>query len=129
MTPTTIDALVPFMRQKTVMLTTHRRDGRTVGTPVSIAVDGARAYLRTYEKAGKVKRLRNDPAVTIAPCTTRGRVTGPAIEARALLLDGDEAAVAARALARKYPLLQGLVVPVSHRLSRQRTLHYAVTPV
>jgi len=85
--------------------------------------------VRTYEKAGKVKRLRNDPAVTIAPCTTRGRVAGPAIEASAVLLDGDEAAVAARALARKYPVLQGLVVPVSHRLSRQRTLHYGVTPV
>jgi PPOX class probable F420-dependent enzyme len=63
---------------------------------VSIAVDGLRTSVRTCDAAEKVRRLRNDPAVTIAPCTTRGRVTGPAIAAHAMLLDGAEASTAAR---------------------------------
>lgn len=120
--------LAPFLRQKTVLLTSRRRDGRPVGTPVSIALDGARAYVRTYERAMKVRRLRRDPAVTVAPSTMRGRVTGPPIAATAVLLEGEEARDAAAALARRYPVLQGVAVPLIHRLSRQCTLHYALVP-
>jgi hypothetical protein len=54
----------------------------------------------------------------------KGTATGPALEARATLLDGEDAHVAARALARRHRVLQGLVVPVMHRLSRYRTMHY-----
>ncbi len=114
-------------RQKTVLLTTYRRDGSPVPTPVSIAVDGERAFVRTYEKAGKVRRLRRNPVVEVAPCTTRGRRTGAAIGAVARRLSGDEAKVAARALARKNPVLQGVLVPLGHRLMRfrtGRTVHY-----
>ena len=111
------------------MLTTYRRDGRPVGTPVSIAVAGDRAYFRTYDAAGKVKRLRRHPEVAIAPATVRGTPTGPAIRAAARLLDGAEATEARAALARKHPLLHGVLVPLYHRLARYRTLHYAVTPL
>src|SRR6187402_3319136 len=89
----------PFARQRTVLLTTFRRDGTPVGTPVSIAVEGDRAFFRTYDRAWKAKRLRRNPDVTIAPSTVRGKPTGPAIHARARLLNGDEAQHAARALA------------------------------
>lgn len=43
--------LAPFVRQKTVLLTTYRRDGTPVGTPVHIAVDGDRAFFRTWDRA------------------------------------------------------------------------------
>ena len=43
--------------QQTVLLTTFRRDGTPVGTPVSVAVEGNRAYFRTWESAGKLKRI------------------------------------------------------------------------
>jgi hypothetical protein len=46
------------------------------------------------------------------------------VEARATLLDGDEARVAARALARRHRVLHTVVVPLMHRLSRYRTMHY-----
>ena len=117
-----------FVRQKTVLLTTYRRDGRPVGTAVSIVVEGDRAFFRTFEEAGKVKRLRHDPNVEIAPATVRGRPTGPAVPARATLLtDEDEAAHAARALAHKYPFLHGFLVPFLHRRKHWRTLHYVLT--
>jgi PPOX class probable F420-dependent enzyme len=55
--------LEPFVRQKTVLLTTYRRDGTPVGTPVNIAVDGDRAFVRTFDTAWKLKRIRNNPVV------------------------------------------------------------------
>jgi len=113
-------ALEPFVRQKTALLTTYRRDGTPVGTPLSVAVDGDRAFIRSYENAGKTKRLRNNPAVEIAPSTAGGKPTGPALRARARRLSGAESRCAASLLERKQPLLQGVLVPFSHRAFRSR---------
>src|SRR5438477_8753926 len=85
-----------FARQPTVLLTTYRRDGTPVGTPVSIAVEGDHAFIRTYDRAWKAKRLRNNPDVEVAPSTALGKQTGGAVRARARLLDGEEAQHAAR---------------------------------
>jgi uncharacterized protein len=117
-----------FVREKTILLTTYRRDGTPVTTPVSIAFDGNRAYFRTWETAWKAKRLRHDPNVQIAPSTLRGRQTGPALVASARLLSGDEEARARRALASRHPFLHGFLVPLAHRLRRHRTVHYELSP-
>ena len=66
-----------FVKRRTALLSTYKRDGTTVATPVTIAVDGDRAYVRTWDSAWKAKRMRNNPAVLVAPSTVRGRVTGP----------------------------------------------------
>ena len=118
----------PFVKRRTALLSTYKRDGTPVATPVTIAVDGDRAYVRTWDSAWKAKRMRNNPAVLVAPSTVRGRATGPTIGAHARLLDGEEAKHAARAIARRQRLLQGVLVPVAHRLMRYRTLHYELTP-
>ena len=67
----TLDALAgePF-----VSLTTFRRDGTPVPTPVWIARDGDALVVYTLEDSGKVKRLRRDPRVELRPCDRRGRV-------------------------------------------------------
>jgi PPOX class probable F420-dependent enzyme len=119
--------LMRFTKQKTVLLTTSKRDGTGVGTPVSLAVEGDHAYFRTYDAAWKVKRLKNNPAVTVAPSTLRGRPTGAAVAGRARLLDGVEAQHAARLLAGKYRFLHGILVPLAHRMRGYRTLHYELT--
>ncbi|HWC77255.1 MAG TPA: PPOX class F420-dependent oxidoreductase [Blastocatellia bacterium] len=121
--------LAVFTEQKTVLLTSYRRDGRPVGTPVHIAVEEKRAFFRTYDSAWKVKRIRNNPVVELAPSTASGKPTGEAIRARARLLSGDESAHAGKALARKYPLIHGFIVPLVHRLRRNKTLHFELTPV
>jgi uncharacterized protein len=119
--------LQPFVRQRTILLQTRKRDGSWVPTPVNIAVGGDRAYIRTYAKAGKSKRLRNFPEVRFSPSTIRGRPTGAMVHARARLLAGDEARTAARTLSRKYRVLHGLVIPQAHRLMRTSTLHYELS--
>jgi uncharacterized protein len=113
-----------FTHQWAVLLTTFRRDGTPVGTPVSLAVEGERGFVRSPGTGWKVKRLRRNPQVEIAPCTPRGRPTGPAVPALARRLQGDEAKGAARALRRKHPFLQGILVPLTHRLLRCGTAYY-----
>lgn len=122
-------AFEPFAHQKYVLLTTYRRDGTPVGTPVHIAVDGDRAFVRTWDTAWKVKRIRNNPEVEVAPSTMRGKPTGPAIQARARILEGDESAYAGRAIARKHRILHGFLVPLVHRLRGNETVHIELKPI
>jgi PPOX class probable F420-dependent enzyme len=130
--PATTPALAALVRQKTVLVTSYRRDGRPVGTPVSLAVDGDHAYLRSFERAGKTRRTRSNPRVDVAPSTARGRPTGPALQATARRLEGAESRRAARLLAGKHPWLHGVVVPLTHRLGRAktgRTVHFELIPL
>ncbi len=113
-----------FTDQWAVLLTTFRRDGTPVGTPVSLAIDGDRAFIRSPGSGGKVKRIRRDPRVQVAPCTARGRQTGPSVPALARPVQGADAKRAARALRRKHPFLQGILVPLAHRLLRCGTAYY-----
>lgn len=126
---TSAQLLEPFIKQQTVLLTTYRRNGTAVGTPVHIAVEGERAFFRSWHTAGKTKRIRHTPAIEIAPSTASGKPTGPAIQARARLLSGEESAQAARAIARKYPIIHGYLIPLLHRLRGLQTVQFEVTPV
>lgn len=129
--PATTPPLAAFVEQKTVVLHTYRRSGTAVPTAVSIAVDGDRAVVRSFEKAGKTRRLRHDPTVQVAPSNSRGVPIGPRIRAQARRLDGADARDAARLLRSKYPLLHGVLVPLAHRAGRAktgRTVHFELNP-
>jgi PPOX class probable F420-dependent enzyme len=121
--------LEPFVEQWAVLLTTYKRDGTPVGTPVNIAVDGDRAFVRTFDTAWKLKRIRNYPEVEVAPSMWRGSPTGSAIRARARVLEGEESAYAGRLLARKHPILHRFLVPLVHRLRGNRTIHIELRPL
>jgi uncharacterized protein len=131
MTIPAIPGLAPFERQGTILLTSFKRDGTGVGTPINIAVDGDHAYIRTYGSAWKAKRMRNFPEVEICASTLRGKPTGPTLRARVRLLDPEtrEYRRAERSLTRKYPLIHGLLVPLAHRLKKEKTLHYELRPI
>jgi PPOX class probable F420-dependent enzyme len=63
-----------------VSLTTFRRTGVPVSTPVWAAPDRGTLVVWTRADSGKVKRLRHMARVTVAPCDVRGRTHGPAVE-------------------------------------------------
>ena len=117
-------ARVALRSAKTIVLSSYKRDGTMVPTPVSLAFEGERLFFRSYNRAWKTKRIRNNPRVELVPSTLRGKPTGEPVSGRAVLLEGEEARVAARALARRHRVLQGLLVPVAHRLARYQTMHY-----
>jgi uncharacterized protein len=126
---TVAPVLEPFVAQKTALLTTYRGDGTPVGTPVTVAVEESRAYVRTFDRAGKMKRIRRNPEVEIAPSSIMGRPSGPAIRARVRFLKGTEAEHASRLISRRQRVLQGVLVPLYHRLRGYRTIHMELTPI
>ncbi|SDU71519.1 PPOX class F420-dependent oxidoreductase [Jiangella alkaliphila] len=73
-----------------VLLTTFRRDGTAVATPLAHVVEDGVVYVSTMADSGKVKRLRRDATVTIANCTLRGKPTGPTYHGVATVLSGEE---------------------------------------
>ena len=87
----TPDPWAPVRGQRAVMLTTYRRDGRSVATPVGYGIDGATLYFMTDPGTGKVKRLRHTATVTLAASTLRGAVKGPAVTGVATEITGAEA--------------------------------------
>ena len=123
-----MNALDPFVRQWAALLTTFRRDGTPVGTPVSLVVEDDHAYFRTWSTSGKMKRIRNNPEVEVAPSTALGRATGPAIRGRVRVLKDAEAEHAARLLSRKHPVMHRFLVPMAHRLRGYETVHLELIP-
>jgi uncharacterized protein len=91
--------------EKYLLLTTYRRNGTPVATPVwAVPLDGGRIGFWTSSGSGKAKRLAHTPAVTIQPCDARGKVkpgTSPT-EASAALVQGDELEVIAAKVRAKY---------------------------
>ena len=91
--------------EKYVLLTTFRRDGRAVPTPLWVVPDGPGLAFWTPAHTGKVKRIRNSGRVTVAACDVRGNVRGAAIEAQARLGDAADLRRITEGLKRKYGLL------------------------
>jgi PPOX class probable F420-dependent enzyme len=110
-----------------MLLRTRKRDGSWVETPVNVAVEGDRAYFGTPVSSGKVKRIRNFEQVEVAPCTPRGKVTGPAFKACARLLQGEEAEAALGRLRRRYPFVYRVPVPLEHLVKRTHGVVYEVS--
>ena len=113
------EALARLDREAYLNLATFRRSGVAVETPVWFAAHAGRLYVFTEARAGKLKRLRANPAIRIAPCGVRGRLKGAWLPGRARRVD-DAATVAAayRALRRKYGIQMWLVDALSRLAGR-----------
>ena len=61
--------------RKYISLTTFRKTGQAVPTPVWFGEDDGKLYVMSRSDSGKSKRVRNNPQVRVAPCTMRGKVT------------------------------------------------------
>ena len=93
---------------KRALLVTYRRNGTPVPTPVWAAAGDGRLYVRTERSSGKLKRLRNDARLLVAPCTVRGKPLGAPLEASARVLAPEQEALAERVLAQRYGLGRAL---------------------
>ena len=107
MTVTEVDRL---STGKYLLLTTFRKDGTAVPTPVWVARDNDQLVVWTAANAGKVKRIRRDGRVELAPCDVKGTPTGPAVPGLARLLDESGTASAKHLIVKKFPLTGRLVV-------------------
>ncbi len=96
------DAFAPLRTSRFIMFTSFKRNGQSVGTPVANTIVNGKIYFITWSTSWKIKRIANNPHVTLASCTQRGKVTGPSIEGTARTLDGEEAKQAYAALGRSF---------------------------
>ncbi|MCC7078354.1 MAG: PPOX class F420-dependent oxidoreductase [Acidimicrobiia bacterium] len=102
---------------KYVSLTTYKRDGTPVASPVWITGDGGHLAVVTESDAWKVKRLRHDPRVLLAVSDPRGRVKDSAerYEGTAEVVSGPDADRLGNLITKKYGLL-GRIMPVFYVL-------------
>jgi uncharacterized protein len=95
--------------EKYLSLTTFRRDGTGVATPVWFVADEGRLLVWSIASSYKVKRLRRDGRVRVAACDFRGTVHGPTWDGSARILPASTAARVQRLLRQKYPLARRLL--------------------
>lgn len=100
--------LAQLAEERYLSLETYRRTGQAVATPVWFAVDRDVIYVYSLATAGKVKRIRNNPRVRIAPCDVRGTLKGAWVDATAHIVDEREAAQAHDLLVAKYGWMKRL---------------------
>ncbi len=107
---TSATPLTSLENQKYISLTTFRRTGAAVATPVWFVQLQHTLYIYTDATAGKVKRIRHNPQVQLASCTMLAKVKGPLITGVArIVTDPQEQVRAEAALNAKYWLARRLL--------------------
>jgi PPOX class probable F420-dependent enzyme len=97
---------------KYLSLTTYRRDGTPVSTPVWFVEEEGRLFVTTAADSYKARRLRRNPAAMVAPCTARGLPKGEAIPVQVEFLPPDAHARVDQLMAEKYRLDRILILPI-----------------
>lgn len=88
--------------QKYISLTTFKKDGTAVRTPVWFAEQDDKLYVITRNDSWKYKRIRNNPQVEVTPCNIRGQLRGPEFPGRAQILPQEDWKAAHKLIKRKY---------------------------
>ncbi|HEV2195670.1 MAG TPA: PPOX class F420-dependent oxidoreductase [Candidatus Acidoferrum sp.] len=125
-----------FAGQKYLNLESFKKSGQGVKTPVWFAADpsakldsgNAKLYVYTIGVSGKVKRIRNNSSVKIAPCNMRGDIQGDWVPARAEIVSGSEAEHGMQLLNKKYLPWKQLLDFFAMFRKRERTV-FVIRPV
>ena len=105
---------------KYLALTTYRRDGSPVSTPMWFVAENGRLIVETDADSYKVERIRRNPHVRVGPCDARGRPRGEAVDAEARFLPEDDRDRLERQLVRKYRIEMHTVYPLYRLVMRLR---------
>lgn len=103
-----------------ISVTTYRKDGTPVATPVWVAQDGEAVVFWTVSDSPKIRRIRNNPEVAVAACDLRGKLKGEPVSGRAELLDAAGTERVRGLLRRKYGLI-GRITLFGSRVRRGTT--------
>lgn len=98
-----VDVLSVVNGHEYLLLTTYRKSGEPVATPVWFARSDDKLYVMTMRSSGKAKRLAQNPQVRIAPCDRIGQPLGSTLDTQAHLITAvDERLLADAVLSAKY---------------------------
>ena len=111
-----------------LLVTTFRKDGTPVPTPVWVGRDGDELIVWTQATAGKVKRIRNNPMVEVTACDLRGKPRGETVKGTARILDAEGTERGRRVLRKKYGIAGHVVIGASKVFrGRDGTVCLAIT--
>ena len=119
------ESIAGFRGRRYFSLESYRRDGTPVRTPLWFVERNGELAFYTMAASGKVKRLRRNPRVRVAPCDARGKVTGDWVDGTARLLEGEDARQVYALLDRKYGW-QRRLLNLLVRLRRRPRASYAI---
>jgi hypothetical protein len=121
-----LNKLEQFANQKFLNLETFRKSGESKKTPVWFTQDGRTLYVRTVDNSGKVKRIRNNGSVNIAPCKVDGVLVGEWVPAQARQVrDPQIDQKVGRLIGKKY----GLMAAILALRSKFRRNEYAILEI
>ena len=120
---TATSALLALGDESFVSLTTYRRSGVAVSTPVWIAREGDTLLVTTPSDSGKVKRLRNNSRVELTPCSRMGKTADDAVPVPgAASITGDSRSVdrLSAVFRKKYPLEYRVFMVIEAIVAKRR---------
>jgi PPOX class probable F420-dependent enzyme len=103
------DKLSQLSNFKYIDIETYRKNGTGVRTPIWFIIYQGLIYFRSDAKSGKVKRIRNNPHVRIAPCDIRGNVKGNWFDGKVKFADSAESSIVYSMIDKKYGFVATLV--------------------
>ena len=128
MRQTSANSFPDLQGRRFMSLTTFRKNGEPVSTHVWFAQEGENLYVLSVADAGKIKRIRHNAQVEVAPCTLNGKLIGDPVEAMASILPGDHAVKAINALNSKFGI-QKRVCDLWHMLRGVHRVYLEISPM
>ncbi len=90
---------------KYISISTTRKNGEKIATPVWVTREADALYVITGAESGKVKRIRNNPQVEVAPCDARGRRKGDVVAGTVEILDADGTEAVRSRVSKRFGLM------------------------
>lgn len=125
-----------LIREKYIALTTFRKTGEAVVTPLWFAESLGTIYVESGANEGKLKRIRHTARITLAPCTLSGKETGSVVEGKArILTESQEVTAAQAAMSKKYGLTRSLwyflldTIRIIQRKAKVDLVYIAIEPI
>lgn len=118
-----VNPLPALAEERFVSLTTFRRSGERVATPVWVGRDGDALVVLTPVGSGKVQRLKNDPRVEVRPCGRFGKVTDgvqPLAATAEVRESAADVAQARKTIREAYPIESRVVLGIERLVERLR---------
>lgn len=104
-----------IINQKYLSLETYKKNNLPVQTPVWFVVHNDTIHIVTREKTGKIKRLKNNNNVQIAPCTFNGKITGKAATGKAVFSPLEDVQTVLNLRRKKYGVMEIIARFVSRK--------------
>ena len=124
MNPTDLEA---YKKHQFINLTTFRKSGVGVSTPVWFALVDGKIYGTSQPQTGKIKRIRNNPEIIFGPSDMGGKPRGDTHPGKARLLTPAEFPLADSALKRKYGLQYRFLVWMM-KLRKAQEIFWEIIP-